>query len=216
MMGELLNKFLRIDAIIAMAMRAPPLIWIRFAGISPSAAPTPPKNKNSPRKYVRTIAAPPTPTPTKSRHSSLRLRLRGSATNPTSRPSSPFAIRVKGAKAKYPKKTSPNMEPIAPAKRPTHGPNNNPAIMTPASPKLKYPPVAGMGIMKTVVKRVVRVAKIAQMDTNRGLLEIAYPKMPWWVFTCAITHINDCFLEGFPRFTLQYVGVVLIFASKKE
>ena len=88
---------------------------------------------------------------------------------PTRKPSKPLIIKVPGAYIVYPKKISARAEPIPPENPPIIGPNNNPQIITPASPILINPCVAGIGIHTTIVSTQIR-AENTPINENRSII----------------------------------------------
>lgn len=123
--------------------------------ISAVAACTPiPKKKASAIQYPPIITIPPA-------NQAIRVLVYVlpsdfPAKYPTIYPSAPFIIVVGIANAMYPRYTSASPEPIPPAIAPIRGPKINAVATTTASPKLKYPLVAGNGILMTTVATVVK------------------------------------------------------------
>jgi hypothetical protein len=66
-------------------------------------------------------------------------------------------------------------EPTPPAMQPIIGPNIKPVIMTPASPILMNPWVAGIGIEIIIVKIQIKAEKIPIIEMTNVLLGKKYP-----------------------------------------
>jgi hypothetical protein len=136
-------------------LTTPTATCMMLKGSSPSAATIPvesdaPKSsaikKDSARKYPPTITTLPVPQPMMSRPLKSRLEI-----SPAVSPSAPLITRVNGAKTPKPPSRSDRADPTPPANPPTSGPKVSAVMKIMTSPRLKYPPVAGIGTWKKKV-----------------------------------------------------------------